>query len=123
MRNKNEIILYQSDEPAEHIEARFEDEKVWLSQSQMATLFGQTKQNLSLHINNCYREGELEKQATVKEFLTVQNEGELKPDASVAKNATVQMEAGREVKSEIEYYNLDAMVEMILNNLQKNGKL
>lgn len=70
MNNKNEIILYQVDGLPEHIEVRLEDETVWLTQSQMATLFGQTKQNVSLHINNCFREGELEKEATVKESLT-----------------------------------------------------
>lgn len=86
---KSEIILYSPDEFAEHVEVRIEDETVWLSQHQMATLFNQTKQNISLHINNCYKEGELERKATVKESLTVQKEG------------------GREVKRKIEYYNLD----------------
>ncbi len=64
---KNEIILYRPNELAEHIEVWLEDETVWLSQAQMAMLFSQTKQNISLHINNCFKEGELEKMATVKE--------------------------------------------------------
>jgi hypothetical protein len=68
---KNEIILYHPNETAEHIEVRIENETVWLSQSQMAMLFGKTKQNISLHINNCFNEGELEKFSTVKESLTV----------------------------------------------------
>lgn len=68
---KNEIILYQKDGLPEHIEVRLEDETVWLTQAQMATLFDQTKQNISLHINNCFKEEELEKMATVKESLTV----------------------------------------------------
>ncbi|REG82284.1 hypothetical protein [Algoriphagus antarcticus] len=71
---KNEIILYRPDELAEHIEVRIEDETVWLSQQQMAALFDQTKQNISLHINNCFQENELEREATVKESLTVQKE-------------------------------------------------
>lgn len=71
---KNEIVLYQTDELTERIEVRLEEDTVWLSQQQMATLFQQTKQNISLHINNCFKEGELEKEATVKETLTVQNE-------------------------------------------------
>ena len=90
--NENEIILYQSDELSEHIEVRLEDETVWLTQAQMATLFGQTKQNISLHINNCFREEELEKKATVKESLTVQKEGK------------------RRVKRKLEYYNLDVII-------------
>ena len=69
---KNEILLYQANELSEHIEVRLEDKTVWLSQLQMATLFNQTKQNISLHINNCFKEGELEKNATVKASLTVQ---------------------------------------------------
>ena len=68
---KNEIILYQSDELPERIEVRLEDDTVWLSQAQMANLFRQTKQNVSLHINNCFKEEELNKSSTVKESLTV----------------------------------------------------
>ena len=61
---KNEIILYRPNELTEHIEVKFEEETVWLSQQQMATLFSQTKQNISLHINNCFKENELEKLST-----------------------------------------------------------
>ena len=63
----NEIVLYQSDELPERIEVRLEDETVWLSQQQMTQLFNQTKQNISLHINNCFKEKELVREATVKE--------------------------------------------------------
>lgn len=103
MTEKNEIVLYRSDDLAEHIEVVLEDETVWLTQSQMATLFGQTKQNVSLHINNCYREGELEKEATVKESLTVQNEG------------------GRRVKRRLEYYNLDVIISVGYRVKSKQG--
>lgn len=68
---KNEIILYQADELPEHIEVLVGDDTVWLTQAQMASLFRQTKQNVSLHINNCFKEGELDKSSTVKESLTV----------------------------------------------------
>jgi hypothetical protein len=68
---KNEIIIYRPNEIAEHIEVRIENETVWLNQAQMAMLFGQTKQNISLDINNCFKEGELEKFSTVNESLTV----------------------------------------------------
>jgi len=68
---KNEIILYQTEELTERIEVKLEDDTVRLTQQQMATLFQQTKQNVSLHINNCFKEGELERSATVKESLTV----------------------------------------------------
>ena len=72
---KNEIVIYQSQELARHIEVRIEDETVWLSQTQMTELFQSTKQNISLHINNIYKEGELQKESTVKDYLTVRTEG------------------------------------------------
>ena len=68
----NEIIIYKSKDKKTQIEVKFENETVWLTQQQMAELFGQTKQNISLHVNNCFREKELSKKATVKESLTVQ---------------------------------------------------
>lgn len=100
---KNEIILYRPDALAEHIEVRIEDETVWLSQQQMATLFGQTKQNISLHINNCFRENELERAATVKDSLTVQTEG------------------NRKVKRKIEHYNLDVIISVGYRVKSKQG--
>lgn len=103
LRMKNEIILYRPNELAEHIEVRLEDETVWLSQQQMATLFDQTKQNVSLHINNCFKEGELEKKTTVKESLTVQKEG------------------SRTVKRKLEYYNLDVIISVGYRVKSKQG--
>lgn len=100
---KNEIILYQPGELAEHIEVRLDEDIVWLTQAQMATLFGQTKQNVSLHINNCFKEGELDKLATVKHSLTVQIEGE------------------RKVKRKIEYYNLDVIISVGYRVKSKQG--
>ncbi len=97
---KNEIVLYQSGELAEHIEVSIEDDTVWLTQAQMAVLFGQTKQNVSLHINNCFKEGELEKTATVKESLTVQLEGKRRVKRSIARyNLDVIISVGYRVKS------------------------
>ncbi len=71
----NEIVLYQPNDISIKLEVRVEDETVWLSQQQMTTLFNQTKQNISLHINNCFKERELKESSTVKEYLTVQKEG------------------------------------------------
>jgi hypothetical protein len=72
---KNEIILYRPDARTEHIEVRLEDETVWLTQQQMATLFEQTKQNISLHVNNCFKENELDPYSVVKESLTTAQDG------------------------------------------------
>ena len=70
----NEIILYQPDDTLT-LDVRVEDESVWLTQAQMSELFQATKQNISLHIRNIYKEGELAEEVTVKEYLTVQKEG------------------------------------------------
>jgi len=69
-----EIILYQPDEHV-RLEVMVEDETVWLTQMQMVELFQTTKQNVSLHINNAFSEGELEKESVVKEYLTTANDG------------------------------------------------
>ena len=87
----NEIIIYQPDDTLA-LDVRVEDESVWLTQAQMAELFQATKQNISLHIRNIYKERELEETATVKEYLTVQKEGK------------------RKVRRNISYYNLDVII-------------
>lgn len=89
---ENQIEIYQGTDGQTQIEVKFEQETVWLSQDQMASLFNQTKQNISLHISNCYKEGELDKTATVKESLTVQQEGK------------------RKVTRKINFYNLDVII-------------
>lgn len=89
---KNEIIIYQPNQSIERIEVKLEDETVWLNQEQMAILFNQTKQNISQHINNCYKENELDRNSTVKEYLTVQDEGR------------------RKIRRKINYYNLDVVI-------------
>ena len=70
-----EIILYQPDDKSTQLEVRIDEETVWLSQSQMVELFTSTKQNVSLHISNIFKEDELNPTSTVKEYLTVQLEG------------------------------------------------
>lgn len=74
MEEKGEIILYQPDEQVK-LEVRLEDETVWLTQAQMAKLFQTSKQNVSLHINNIFREKELDSNSVVKEYLTTASDG------------------------------------------------
>lgn len=100
---KNEIILYQSNELAGRIEVRVDDETVWLSLNQIAQLFDRDKSVISRHLRNIFRDGELILEATVAIF------------------ATVQLEAGREVKREIEYYNLDAILSVGYRVNSKQG--
>ena len=71
---QGEIILYQPDETV-RLEVRLEDDTVWLTQAQMAELFQTTKNNITLHIGNVYKEKELSTISTSKESLLVQTEG------------------------------------------------
>lgn len=73
--DKNEIVVYQPEGGEFHIEVRVENDTVWLTQAQMAELFHATKQNISLHIANIYKEGELDKNSVVKEYLTTASDG------------------------------------------------
>ena len=75
MNQKSEILIYQSKDGITKVDVKMENETVWLSINQMAELFQTTKQNISLHIQNIFEEGELQEEATVKEYLTVQKEG------------------------------------------------
>ena len=70
----NEIILYQPDSTLS-LDVRVENETVWLNQAQMVDLFQSTKQNISLHINNIFKEGELQRNSVVKEYLTTASDG------------------------------------------------
>ncbi|HHC80032.1 MAG TPA: Fic/DOC family protein [Flavobacteriia bacterium] len=87
--NKSEIILYELGESQPKIKVLVENETVWLSQNQMVELFQKTKQNISLHINNCFREKELNKNSVVKEYLTTASDGK---------------------KYKTKYYNLDVII-------------
>ncbi len=84
----NEIILYQPDD-AVKLEVRLSEETVWLTQQQMTVLFETTKQNISLHINNIFREKELDKNSVVKDYLTTAADGK---------------------KYRTQYYNLDVII-------------
>jgi len=89
---KSQIVIYKNENGQIKIDVRFENETVWLSQNALAELFQTTKNNISLHVKNIFNEGELNQEATVKEFLTVQKEG------------------SREVSRNIEHYNLDLII-------------
>lgn len=64
----SQFVLYQDDNGVTNINVRFDGQDVWLSQHQIAILFDTTQQNISLHINSILDEGELEKEATHKNF-------------------------------------------------------
>ena len=64
----SEILIYQNQEGNIKIDVQLQDETVWLSQEQMATLFGKSKSTINEHIQNIYKEGELEKEGTLQKF-------------------------------------------------------
>ena len=87
-----EIILYETPDHEVRLDVATDRDTVWLSLDQLTKLFGRDKSTLSRHIRNVFKEGELERGATVAKFATVQTEGE------------------REVTRDIEYYNLDVII-------------
>ena len=70
-----EIILYQSEGSNVPVEVRYQDETMWMPQAQIAELFDTTKQNVSYHLSNIFKEGELAQESVVKEFLTTAADG------------------------------------------------
>jgi hypothetical protein len=72
---KGEIIIYQPEEKSTQFEVRIDEDTVWLTQIQMVELFSSSKQNISLHINNIFKEGELIKNSVVKYYLTTASDG------------------------------------------------
>ena len=70
-----EILLYDNGESKEFISVVFQDETFWLTQKAMTELFDTSKQNISLHLKNCFEEDELDEKAVVKEFLTTAADG------------------------------------------------
>jgi hypothetical protein len=100
--NTDEIIIYQADTLSNHIEvspdASGEDETVWLTQMLMVDLFKATKQNISLHINNIFNEGELQEDSVVKYSLTTAADG--KKFKTKIYNLDVIISVGYRVKSQ-----------------------
>ena len=72
---ENTFLLYHDKDGKTDVSVRFADEDVWVTQVQLAELYETTQQNISLHIDNIYKDEELPKEATHKEFLLVQQEG------------------------------------------------
>lgn len=89
-----DIIIYQSDDGNTKLDVKIENESVWLSQKQLAELFDTSRTNIIEHINNIYKEEELEKNATCQNFRQVQIEG------------------NRRVNREIPFYNLDMIISL-----------
>ena len=90
--DKGQFLLYQTPDGDSQIEVKLQDDTVWLSIDQMAELFQRNKSTISRHIKNVLEDGELQEEATIANFATVQNEGT------------------RKVERVIAYYNLDMII-------------
>ena len=89
---ENKIILYQDDNEITRVSVRFADEDLWLTQKQLAEIYDTTQENISLHVSNIYADGEFDEDRTYKKFLLVQTEGK------------------RQVRRNIDHYNLDMII-------------
>ncbi|MBR6384067.1 MAG: virulence RhuM family protein [Lachnospiraceae bacterium] len=89
MSKEYEIVLFETKDKEITLSVPIEQDTVWLTQAQMTELFATTKQNVSLHINNCFNECELDRESVVKEFLTTASDGK---------------------KYKTKYYNLDVII-------------
>ena len=92
MEEKDEMLIYRSEDGNIKVDVLFTDETVWLTQKRMAELFQTTPQNITLHLKNIFEEGELQEDATCKDFLQVQQEG------------------NRMVERKQKFYNLDVII-------------
>ena len=90
--NNSEILIYQNPDGNIKIDVRLEEETVWLTQEQMATLFGKGRSTIAEHIANVFEEGELEQNLTCRKFRQVRLEGP------------------REVEREIDHFDLDVII-------------
>ena len=88
----NQIVIYQTADGQTQIDVKMQDETVWLTQETMAQLFDTTVPNINMHIKNIYEDEELDKNRTIKDFLTVRKEGK------------------RSVSRKLTYYNLDMII-------------
>jgi hypothetical protein len=95
MKNNSEILIYANSDGEISLDVRLEDETVWLTQAHMAELFGKSKQTISEHIQNIFKEGELEEQVVVRKFRTTTRHGAIE---------------GKTQSKDVKYYNLDVII-------------
>lgn len=103
MSDKNELVIYQSDELTSRIEVRIEDETIWLTQNQIVEPFDSSKANISEHIKNIFETNELDDVSTVR------------------KSRTVHLEGDREVSRELLHYSLDVILSVGYRVNSKRG--
>ena len=91
----NQLIIYQTEDGKVKIETHFENETVWLNQTQIGELFQKSKATISEHINNIFKDGELEEELVVRDFRTTTQHGAIK---------------GKTQTKNVKHYNLDVVI-------------
>ena len=91
-KKENNILIYQDEDGITKVSVKFSDEDIWLNKYEIAEIYKTTRQNIEQHINNIYKDEELKKNSTCKNFLQVRTEG------------------NRQVKRNIDHYNLDMII-------------
>ena len=92
MDKENKLILYKDENGRVSVNVRFADEDVWLTQAQLVEIYQTTQENISMHVSNIFKDGELDENRTYKKFLLVRQEG------------------NRQVRRNIDHYNLDMII-------------
>lgn len=103
---KNEIIIYQPNELASHIEVRVDEDTVWLNKDQISVLFGRERTVIGRHINNIFKEGELDREVVCAFFALTTQHGAIK---------------GKMQTSNVEFYNLDVIISVGYRVKSKQG--
>lgn len=100
MMSATEMVLFESSDGAVTLSVEVDPSgnDAWLTQAQMAMLFDTTKQNVSLHLGNCFKEGELDRTSVVKDSLTTASDGKRYRTKSYALDAIISV--GYRVKSQ-----------------------
>ena len=89
---QNEIMIYEDKDGVTKVNVKFANEDIWLTQNQIALIYKTSQQDISFHIKSIYKDGELQANSTHKKFLLVQKEG------------------NRNVKRNLDHYNLDMII-------------
>ena len=117
MENRGEVILYQPDNEVK-LEVRLEDETVWLTQEQIAILFGTKRPAITKHLNNIYNSGELDRESTCN---NIYNSGELDREST----CSILEHMGNDGKQKYvtKFYNLDAILSVGYRVNSRNAAL
>ncbi len=104
--NNSQFIIYQTESGETKLDVRFQDETVWLTQLQMAELFGKSKKTISEHISNIFKESELQENMVVRRFRTTTQHGAI---------------VGKTQSRDVKFYNLDVIISVGYRVKSKQG--